>query len=84
MRSIPIPPALVALLRAHLRTYGTTPDGRLFRTARGGALQDSAYSAVWQAARAAVLNLAQPASLLAGRPYACAAPLSLWLNSGVL
>ena len=36
MRSIPIPPVLVPLLRAHLKRYGTTPDGRLFRTARGG------------------------------------------------
>jgi len=36
MRSIPIPPALVTLLRTHLKTYGTAPGGRLFRTARGG------------------------------------------------
>jgi hypothetical protein len=32
-------PALVALLRAHLKAYGTTPDGRLFRTARGRPLR---------------------------------------------
>jgi integrase len=84
MRSVPIPPALVALLRAHLKTYGTTPDGRLFRTARGGALQDSAYSAVWQAARAAALTPAQHASPLARRPYDLRhAAVSLWLNAGV-
>jgi integrase len=84
MRSIPIPPALVALLRTHLKTYGTTPDGRLFRTARGGALQDSAYSAVWQAARTAVFTPAQHASPLARRPYDLRhAAVSLWLNSGV-
>jgi hypothetical protein len=47
MRSIPIPPALARLLRAHLKAYGTSPDGRLFRTARGRPLQDSAYSAIW-------------------------------------
>ena len=35
-RSIPIPPVLVQILRAHLKRYGTTPDGRIFRTARGG------------------------------------------------
>ena len=46
-RSIPIPPVLVQLLRAHLKRYGTSPDGRIFRTARGGILQDSAYSADW-------------------------------------
>ena len=84
MRSIPIPPALVALLRAHLKSYGTTPDGRLFRTARGGALQDSAYSAVWQAARTAVFTPAQHASPLARRPYDLRhAAVSLWLNAGV-
>jgi hypothetical protein len=36
--------------------YGITPDGRLFRTVRGGALQDSAYSAVWQTARPAMFT----------------------------
>jgi integrase len=27
-RTIPIPPELVRLLRAHIKKYGTTPDGR--------------------------------------------------------
>ena len=40
-RTIPIPPELVRLLRAHIKRYGTTPDGRIFQTARGGILQDS-------------------------------------------
>jgi integrase len=84
MRSVPIPPALVTLLRAHLKTYGTSPDGRLFRTARGRPLQDSAYSAVWQAARTAAFTPAQQASPLARRPYDLRhAAVSLWLNSGV-
>ena len=84
MRSIPIPPALTGLLRAHLKAYGTSPDGRLFRTARGRPLQDSAYSAVWQAARAAVFTPAQQASPLARRPYDLRhAAVSLWLNAGV-
>ena len=84
MRSVPIPPALVALLRAHLKEYGTTPDGRLFRTARGQPLQDSAYSAVWQTARTAAFTPAQQASPLARRPYDLRhAAVSLWLNSGV-
>jgi len=43
MRSVPIPPELVAFLRAHIQRYGTGPDGRLFRTARDGAIQESAY-----------------------------------------
>jgi integrase len=83
-RSIPIPPALVALLRVHLKTYGTTPDGRIFRTARGGIIQDSAYSAVWQNARTTALSAAQQASPLARRPYDLRhAAVSLWLNAGV-
>jgi integrase len=84
MRSIPIPPALVKLLRIHLKRYGTTPDGRVFRTARGGIVQDSAYSAVWQNARTASLSPAQQASPLARRPYDLRhAAVSLWLNAGV-
>lgn len=83
-RSVPIPPALVTLLRDHLRKHGAAPDGRLFRTARGGPLQDSACSAVWQGARTAALTPAQQASPLARRPYDLRhAAVSLWLNSGV-
>jgi len=83
-RSVPIPPALVTLLRAHLRKHGAAPGGRLFRTARGGPLQDSACSAVWQDARTAALTPAQQASPLARRPYDLRhAAVSLWLNSGV-
>ena len=40
-RTIPIPPVLVRLLRAHIKRFGTTLDGRIFQTARGGILQDS-------------------------------------------
>jgi integrase len=84
IRSIPIPPALVKLLRVHLKRYGTTGDGRIFRTARGGIIQDSAYSAVWQNARATALSPAQHASPLARRPYDLRhAAVSLWLNAGV-
>jgi hypothetical protein len=32
------------LLRAYIRRYGTTPDGRIFQTARAGILQDSGYN----------------------------------------
>jgi len=50
-RTIPIPPELVKLLRAYIKRYGTTTDGRIFQTARGGILQDLAYGAVWTEAR---------------------------------
>jgi integrase len=42
VRTIPIPSELVKLLRTHLKRYGTTTDGRIFQTARGGLVQDSA------------------------------------------
>jgi hypothetical protein len=38
IRVVPIPPVLVSMLRRHLSDHGTTPDGRLFRGARGGML----------------------------------------------
>jgi integrase len=83
-RSIPIPPALVELLRNHLKRYGTGPDGRVFRTARGGPLNDTGYGEVWQRARPLALTPAQQASPLARRPYDLRhAAVSLWLNGGV-
>jgi integrase len=83
-RTIPIPPELVHLLRAHIKKYGTTPDGRIFQTTRGGIIQDSAYSAVWAEARQAALTEAQYRSPLGRRPYDLRhAAVSLWLNSGV-
>jgi integrase len=83
-RTIPVPPELVKLLRAHIKRYGTTPDGRIFQTARGGIIQDSAYSAVWAEARKQALTPAQFRSPLGRRPYDLRhAAVSLWLNSGV-
>ena len=51
---------------------------------RDGAIQESAYGAVWQAARTAVFTVAQQASPLARRAYDLRhATVSLWLNAGV-
>ena len=72
------------LLRAHIKRYGTTSDGRIFQTARGGILQDSAYGAVWTEARKEALTSAQCKSPLGRRPYDLRhAAVSLWLNCGV-
>jgi integrase len=68
-RTIPIPPELVKLLRAHMKRYGTTPDGRIFQTAPGGILQDSVYGAVWTEARKEALTRAQCRSPPGRRPY---------------
>lgn len=58
-RTIPIPPVLVRLLRAHIKRFGTPLDGRVFQTARGGVLQDSGYNEVWDQARREALTPAQ-------------------------
>jgi integrase len=73
-RTVPIPPDLVKLLRAHIKKYGTTPDGRIFQTARGGIIQDSAYGAVSAGARQKALPPAQGRSPLGRRPYGAAEP----------
>ncbi|MFB6676576.1 tyrosine-type recombinase/integrase [Streptomyces sp. NPDC056390] len=84
IRTVPIPPDLVDLLRWHLTAYGVAPDGRLFRTQRGGLIQDTGYGEVWAEARARALTPAQRASLLAKRPYDLRhAAVSTWLSSGV-
>jgi integrase len=83
VRTVPIPPALVTMLRHHDRCYGTAPDGRLFRGTHGGALSESSYGRTWHAARAQALGPAAAGTTLARRPYDLRhAALSLWLNAG--
>jgi hypothetical protein len=80
---VPIPPQLLTLLREHIDTRGTAPDGRLFRAARGGILHESCYGRTWHTARAAALGPALAATPLARRPYGLRhAALSLWLACG--
>jgi integrase len=82
IRTVPVPPALAGLLRQHLREHGTTPDGRLFRGARGGMLSESVYGRTWHAARQAAHGPELAATALARRPYDLRhAALSLWLNA---
>ena len=70
------------MLCRHLGDHGTTPDGRLFRGARGGMLSESVYGRVWHAARRAALGPDRAATALARRPYDLRhAALSLWLNA---
>jgi hypothetical protein len=83
IRMVPAPPVLAAMLRAHVTAYGTAPDGRLFRGARGGPLSESVYGRPWHAARALALGPELAARGLARRPYDLRyAALSLWLNAG--
>ncbi|GAA1167668.1 tyrosine-type recombinase/integrase [Pseudonocardia alaniniphila] len=83
-RIVPSPPALTALLHAHLESFGTGPDGLLFRGVRGGQLAESTYCRVWRKARVAALTEDEAASPLARRPYDLRhAAVSTWLNAGV-
>ena len=84
VRKIPIPPELVELLRTHLKTFGTAPDGRLFRSENGNPIQPSTWWQVWQKVRAASLTPDQLASPLMKRPYDLRHSGITWrLNSGV-
>jgi integrase len=74
----------VAILKTHLKEFGTADDGRLFRNERGGILGASTYSRAWEEARWLALTPAQAQSPLTGRPYDLRhAALSTWLNAGV-
>ena len=66
---VPAPPALTALLHAHMESFGTGPDGLLFRGVRGGGLAESTYCRVWRNARHVVLTADEVASPLAHRLY---------------
>ncbi|MFJ7903529.1 tyrosine-type recombinase/integrase [Streptomyces sp. NPDC096198] len=83
-RPVPIPPPLVAMLRAHLKEFGTAKDGRLFTNERGGLVGSSTYWRVWRDAREYALSPELQASILGGRPYdlrhTC---ITTWLNAGV-
>lgn len=84
-RTVPCSPELTASLHQHLDAYGTAPDGRLFRGARGGGrLPSSVYGRVWAKAREAAFTPEVVASPLAKRPYDLRhAAVSTWLNAGV-
>ncbi|MFI1865825.1 tyrosine-type recombinase/integrase [Streptomyces jumonjinensis] len=83
-RPVPIPPPLVAMLRAHLKEFGTAKDGRLFTNERLGLVGSSTYWRVWKDAREYALPPDLQASMLGGRPYdlrhTC---ITMWLNAGV-
>ncbi|MFD0731955.1 tyrosine-type recombinase/integrase [Planotetraspora mira] len=84
VRPVPIPPALVKILRQHIKEFGIGSDGRIFHSERGGVIASTAYTEVWQEARTLAFTPAQVASPLARRPYDLRhAAVSLWLNAGV-
>ena len=83
-RVVPCPPALTALLHAHLESFGNESDGLLFRGVRGGEMSESTYCRVWRKARDVALSVDEVRSPLARRPYDLRhAAVSTWLNAGV-
>jgi integrase len=85
VRTVPCHPELTRLLRDHLDTFGTAPDGRLFTGERNrAALPAGTTMRVWQRARQIAFTDPVAASPLAGRPYDLRhAAVSTWLNAGV-
>ncbi|MGW4704103.1 tyrosine-type recombinase/integrase [Streptomyces sp. NPDC004285] len=84
VRHVPIPPELVAKLRWYVTLYGSHPDGRVFRTARGGMVQESGYGQVWADARQEALSPSEQESKPTKRPYDLRhTAVSTWLSSGV-
>jgi integrase len=69
VRPVPIPPALVHLLRRHLDQFGSGQDGRIFRSVNGKPISPSTYNRVWNRARDLGLTKEQAASVLLKRPY---------------
>jgi integrase len=88
IRRVPVPPALVELVDAHIERYKVAEDARLFviRTGPrpGRPVASSTYTRVWRNARKDAFAKAQLASPLAKVPYHLRhAAVSLWLNAGV-
>lgn len=84
-RTVPCPPELTVLLHDHMSSFGTAPDGRLFRgIQRESRISSTVYGRAWARARAAVFTADVAASPLAKRPYDLRhAAVSTWLKAGV-
>ncbi|MGA5128386.1 tyrosine-type recombinase/integrase [Streptomyces olivoreticuli] len=83
-RTVPIPPVLVRMLREHIEEFGTAPDGRLFRAARGGHVLTKEYGEIWTAARLIAIPEPHVFTPLAKTTYSArSAGISLLIKSGV-
>ncbi|MEU1309625.1 site-specific integrase [Streptomyces cinnamoneus] len=83
-RPVPIPPELVAMLLAHLKEFGTAPDGRVFHNERGGLVGSTSYYRVWVEARQYAFPPHKFHSPLAEKPYTGRAfCITQWLRAGL-
>jgi integrase len=81
---VPIHPDLAQLLRAHLDTFGTGRDGRVFVGPRGGIVAEWIYLDVYHRARRRHSPARKPDRSWPKTPYALRhAAVSTWLNAGV-
>ena len=84
VRKVPIPPQLVRMLREHIERFGTSADGRLFRSEHGRPIQPSTWWQVWRKVRQLSLTPEQLSTRLMKRPYDLRHAGITWrLNSGV-
>ncbi len=85
VRTVPCPPELTALLRAHVSEFGTAEGGRIFVGERNGReLPKRTILQAWQRARTAVFTAEVAVSPLVRTPYDLRhAAVSTWLNGGV-
>lgn len=84
VRPVPVPPSLVAILKAHIDEFGVADDGRLFSNERGGLLGMTTVRNVFREARQLAFAPHQVSSPLVRKPYDLRhAALSTWLNGGV-
>ncbi|SPE49829.1 Site-specific recombinase XerD [Streptomyces netropsis] len=83
MRVVPAHPALVRILRQHIKDEELKPEDLLFPGEQGGMLAGSVFRRAWAKARRAVLTKEEYASPLGKRVYdlrhTC---LTNWLNNG--
>jgi integrase len=84
-RTVPCPPELTAIIRAHIEEFGFGPGGRLFVGERNKEeLPKGTINRVWRETRADVFTPEVFASPLAATPYDLRhAAVSTWLNGGV-
>lgn len=84
VRTVPIPPKLVAILRRHIAENKLRPTDRLFSAIEGGHVSPAEYGKIWREARSATLSGKQAATPLAKRVYDLRhGNASLLLNAGV-
>ncbi|MBB5871984.1 integrase [Allocatelliglobosispora scoriae] len=84
-RTVPSCPELTAHLHRHMKEFGTSPDGRLFRGERNAEeLPKGTVNRYWRLARAGAFTPEVYATPLAATPYDLRhAAVSTWLNGGV-